>query len=74
MCMHVTGDVDYTPGPYSVTFPAGETTIHLDISLLDNNETTYVEFLLEIIRSNEAALGDNGQATVAIISRNSTWL
>ena len=73
MCMHVTGDVDYTPGPYSVTFPAGETRIHLDILLLDNNDTTYAEFLLEIVRSNEAALGDNSQVTVAIVSRNGSF-
>ena len=71
--MHAIGNVDYIPGPYSVTFPAGETTIHLDISLLNNNETTHAEFLLEIVYSSEVALGDNSQATVTLISRDGSY-
>ena len=72
--VHNTGNVDYIPGPYNVTFPAGETRIYLNISLSDNDTRTYAEFLLVIVYSNEAVIGDNGQTIVAIITRTGIYI
>ena len=32
-----TGNSDYYPGPYNVTFPAGETTMSFNVSVIDDN-------------------------------------
>ena len=32
-----TGNSDYHPGPYNITFPAGETTVSFNISIIDDN-------------------------------------
>ena len=33
----ITGDVDYGSGPYTVTFPAGVTSVPFDVPIIDDN-------------------------------------
>ena len=37
--VHFAGNTDYSPGPYSVTFPAGMTTASFDIIIIDDSFT-----------------------------------
>ena len=69
--MHSIGD-DYISGPYSVTFPAGATSMQFNVSIsaddtLERNET----FRLTIVSSSlplDASTADPDQATVVIIN------
>ena len=36
-CLYLLGNVDYYPGPYSVTFPAGETRASFNVLIADDN-------------------------------------
>ena len=54
---NVTGGVDYDSGPYTVTFPAGVTSVSFDVAInddniLENNET----FNLTIMTSSLSGL------------------
>ena len=42
------GDIDYVPGPYNVTFPAGMTRVPFDVVLLNSNSITIKEFTISI--------------------------
>ena len=33
------GNTDYTPGPYNVTIPTGQTHVTFNISVIDNDES-----------------------------------
>ena len=46
------GGVDYDSGPYTVTIPAGQTSVSFDVAIIDDNmlETTE-DFTLTIIQS-----------------------
>ena len=62
--------MDYTSGPYSVTFPAGVMSVLFSVSInddtiLENNEN----FTLTIISSlpTGVMVGNPGQATVTIV-------
>ena len=69
-----TGGVDYTPGPYSVTFPSGMTIASFDISITDDNIFEGSEDVkIEIIGSlpNGIAVGDPDHATVTIVDDDS---
>ena len=68
--MYVTGNVDYTPGPYTITFPAGVTSVSLNITLLNSDAELFSEFILYIVYSNESMIGDYSQAVVAIVQSN----
>ena len=64
--------MDYTSGPYTVTFPAGQTTATFNISINDDDVGEgYENFTLTI---NETSLPTNvtrgifGEATVAIVN------
>ena len=65
--------MDYTSGPYTVTFPAGHTTATFNISINDNDDIVEEDqsFTLTI---NETSLPDNvthgifGEATVTIVN------
>ena len=63
------GGVDYDSGPYTITFPAGVTSVSFgvlinDDNLLEDDE----EFTLTINPSDDHCLvGDPGNATVAIL-------
>ena len=66
--------MDYTSGPYTVTFPAGQTTATFDVpinddNILEGNET----FMLTIDSSSlpdRVTRGDPGQATVTIVDND----
>ena len=66
--------MDYTSGPYSVTFAAGQTTATFDVPITDDNVYEGNEnFMLTI---NEPSLptgvtrGNPGQATVNIVDND----
>lgn len=74
VCMHVTGNVEYTPGPYTIIIPAGVTSVPLNITLLASDAEAVSEFILSIVYSNEAMIGDYSQAVVAIIHSNGSLM
>ena len=43
--------MDYTSGPYSVTFPTGVTSVPFNISINDNNIFEHVEWFILTISS-----------------------
>ena len=63
--------MDYTSGPYTVTFPAGQTTATFDVpinddAILEGNE----DFILTIDQTSlpsNITRGSPGQATVTIV-------
>jgi len=63
--------VDYNSGPYSVTFPAGVTSVTFDVPITDDNILEGSEnFTLTIDQSSLPASvfhGDPGEATVNIV-------
>ena len=62
--------MDYTSGPYTVTFPAGQTTATFDVPINDDNILEDNEnFILTINPSSlpsDVTVGSPGQATVTI--------
>ena len=64
------GDVDYTSGPYIVTFPAGMITASFNIPILDDNVLENDEqFQLSIIFNSlpdRVTISDPSQTTVTI--------
>ena len=63
--------MDYIFGPYTVTFPAGQTTATFDVSITADNIYEHNENFMLIINSsllsNGVMLGDPDQATVTIV-------
>ena len=44
-----TGNVDYNSGPYTITFPAGMTSVSFDIAIIDDNiheEREYFDLII----------------------------
>ena len=70
--------MDYTSGPYTVTFPAGQTTATFDVpinddDILEGNEN----FILTIDPSSlpsDVSVGDPDQATVTIVDNDRKYL
>ena len=66
------GGTDYTSGPYTVTFPAGQTTATFNVPITDDMILEGDEnFMLTINPSalpNGVTVGDSGQATVTIVN------
>lgn len=68
-------EIDYTPGPYSLTIPAGLTNASYDVVisndiLLEDNETFYLVISPSSLPSG-VTVGDINQATVIIINDDS---
>ena len=63
--------MDYTSGPYTVTFPAGQTTATFNVPINDDDVIEGAEnFMLTIDSSSlptGLTVGDPGQVTVTII-------
>ena len=63
--------MDYTSGPYNVTFPAGQTTATFDVPIIDDNILEGNEiFILTIDETSlpiSVTRGSPGQATVTIV-------
>ena len=47
--MHFTGDVDYDSGLYTVTFPAGVTSVSFNVPIIDDEELEKREMFRIII-------------------------
>ena len=65
--------MDYTSGPYSVTFPAGVMSVPFNISIIDDNILEDNEnFTLTINSSLPTGImvGNPGQATVPIVDND----
>ena len=63
---------DYTAGPYTVTFPAGMTSVLLSVSInadniFESNETFDLIINVFSLPSN-VTIGDTSQATVSILN------
>jgi len=62
--------VDYTSGPYTVTFPAGETSVTFDVPITDDILEGNENFMLTIDQSSLPTgvnRGDPSEATVTIV-------
>ena len=72
------GGVDYSSGPYTVTFPAGATSAFFDVLIndditLENNE----QFTITIDPSSlpsRVSVSNPGQAVVTIRDDDSEWI
>ena len=65
--------MDYTSGPYSVTFPAGVTNVPFSISVNDDNVFEENENFTLTINSSlptGVMVGNPGQATVTIVDND----
>ena len=65
--------MDYTSGPYSVTFPAGVTTVPFNITINDDNIFEENEDFTLTINSSlptGVMVGNPGQATVTIVDND----
>ena len=68
------GGVDYNSGPYTVTFPAGVTTVSFNIpitddNVLENNEDIQIEINVSSLPS-RVFVGNPSQATVTIVDND----
>ena len=65
------GGVDYVSGPYTVTFPAGQTRATFNVPITDDNISEGNENFILTINSSSlptgVTVGDPGQATVTIV-------
>ena len=65
--------MDYTSGPYSVTFPAGVTSVLFNISINDDNIVEDNETFMLTINSSLATgvmVGNPSQATMTIVDND----
>ena len=66
--------MDYTSGPYTVTFPAGHTTATFNIPITDDMISEGDENFMLTINSSSlpdgVTRGDPGEATVAIVDND----
>ena len=67
------GNINYIPGPYTITFPAGVTSVSFNISLLGSDGGSLSEFILYMAYSNETMIGNYSQAVVVIIHNNGSY-
>ena len=70
------GGVDYNSGPYNVTFPAGVTSVSLNVAIkndniLEGNETFMFIIANSSLSNHIITTGDHDKATVIIIDTTS---
>jgi len=69
-----TGGVDYTAGPYYVTFPAGDTSLSFDVPITDDNLFESDESLqLSIVRRslpNGVTRGNPGRVKLTVVDND----
>ena len=70
--------MDYTSGPYTITFPAGQTTATFDVPINDDNLLEDNEHFILTINSSslpsDVTVGNPGQATVNIVDDDRKYL
>ena len=69
--------MDYTSGPYSVTFPAGVMSVPFSISINDDNifeENENFTLTIDSSLPTGVMVGNPGQATVTIIDNDCKFL
>ena len=68
------GGVDYTSGPYTITFAAGVKRVTFDVPISDDNVLEDIKnFTLTVNPSllpNNVTVGNSGQATVIIVDND----
>ena len=68
---YVIGGVDYTSGPYTVTFPAGQTTATFNIPITDDmileTDENFILTIINLSLSDDVMLGNPDQTTVTIV-------
>ena len=68
----ITGGVDYDSGPYTVTFPAGETSVSFDVPITNDNilegDETFTVAVDPSSLPNDVEVGDPSSATVTIVN------
>ena len=73
--VYFAGITDYSPGPYSVTFPAGTTTASFSIVIIDDNLTEENEqFYLTADPTtllNDVVIDNLGAAVITIVDNDS---
>ncbi|XP_065912235.1 neural cell adhesion molecule 1-like [Dysidea avara] len=71
-----TGGVDYDSGPYTVTFPAGVTSVACDIPIRDDNimedDETFTLTIMDGSLPDDVARGTYGQARITIVDDDKT--
>ena len=69
--VHITGGIDYVPGPYSAAFPANHTRVPLDVPIIDDNLSEGIKMFTLTINSSllprHVNVGNLPQATVTIV-------
>jgi len=66
-----TGNVDYIPGPYNITFPVGVIIVPFDVVLINRNIVDRIkEFKISIITPSGLSSGNYSSALVTIIGSN----
>ena len=66
---YLTGGYDYTPGPYTVNFSAGQQNATLMVSTLDDNTTELSEYFKVVIASTyQARVVEIGSPNMSFIT------
>ena len=76
-CNNVTEGVDYDPGPYTVTFAAGETSVSFDVPINNDDIPESIEMFSLVINSSlpdRVTVGSPSQATVTLQDNDSEFL
>jgi len=72
------GGVDYDSGPYNVTFPAGKTSVLLNVSINDDNILEEEEFFDLTIDSdslpNRVTVDSQYESTVTIVDNDGKYI
>ena len=69
----ITGGVDYDSGPYTVTFPAGVTSVSFDVPIFEDDIVEDDEYIVLSIISNLLSSGvnqDYPNTTMIVIAKN----
>ena len=67
LCLPLTAGTDFIPGPYTVSFTAGQVTATLMVSTVDDDTTELSEYFMVVITSVD-------QPNVDIVSPNTTLI
>ena len=69
LCVTIIGGVDYGSGPYTVTFPAGVTSVSFDVPITDDNileDDETFDLIISSTSLSSISIGIQNQTTVTI--------